>query len=74
MILPHLPLSGIFGSVEGAALGVGLSGASAMLITNTMGAESGKSGFLLGAGSYMLADYTAPMLFGGGGGSTVLFG
>ena len=76
MILPHLPLSDMFGSIEGAALGVGLSGGAAMLITSSMGAaaEKGTSGFLLGAGSYMLADYTAPMLFGGGGGSTVLFG
>src|SRR5271154_3100310 len=56
-VLPHIPGNATWTNVESAALGLGLSGGTTSLILNRELGQPTVNFFVLGAGSYVAADY-----------------
>jgi len=66
-ILPHIPGNEKFATLESAGLGLGVSGGGTMLGLKMAGAQNGlMMGGLIGAGSFVAADYTASKMFSQG--------
>ena len=55
-IMPHIPVNQKYDAIESAALGIGISGGVNYLLMAPLGSSMADS-FLLGAGTYVAADY-----------------